>query len=122
MGVLKEAWDIVKGWLGIKSIQDQKSWDELLQARIKFLKDELEDRTIEITRLKNHNPEQKQDYEKWQLQINELYRRLDDLTLELYREKKITLEQSGKILFYEKLLDSLEKKCAELIRNEQKTA
>lgn len=115
MGVLKEAWDIIKGWIGIKSIQDQKTWDELLQSRIKFLKQELEDATVEITKLKHQNPDQIDDYNKWQSQIIELYRRLDDLTLELYTEKKVNLELSGKIIFYEKLVESLEKKCSELV-------
>lgn len=71
MGVLKEAWDIVKGWLGIKSIQDQKAWDELLQSRNRFLKEELK---AAETRIADQNKEKDNLIERFESQkkvINE---------------------------------------------------
>lgn len=71
MGVLKEAWDIVKGWLGIKSIQDQKAWDELLQSRNRFLKEELKAAETRISEQSKEKEELIESFEYQKKLINE---------------------------------------------------
>jgi chromosome segregation ATPase len=98
-----KAIEIFWKWLRGRGIDEQKKWDELYQARIKFLQDELEARKAEIEELKKKHPGNGKDYDEWQKQLDELY-------LRLYLCEKQKLELKGKIIFYEEEIKRLEKK------------
>lgn len=103
MGSLKDLWEMLGKFLPWRNIDDQKKWEEIYQARIKFLQDELEARKAEIEELKKKHPGNDKDYEEWQKQLDELY-------LSLYLCEKEKLELKGKIIFYEEEIKRLEKK------------
>lgn len=103
MAWLKDLWEILWKWLPWRAIEDQKKWEELYQARIKFLQDELAARTAEIEELRKKHPGQGKDYDEWQKQLDELY-------LRLYLCEREKLELKGKIIFYEEEIKRLEKK------------
>lgn len=100
MGVLKEAWDIAKGWLGIKSLQDQKTWDELLQSRNRFLKEELKAAEIRITEQNKEKDDLIERFESQKKVINEKRRLRPDNEKEydewMDREYVLMLEIAAK--------------------------
>lgn len=103
MGALKEAWDILWKIVRGRNIQDQKDMEQIYRDRIKFLKDELSERTAEIDELKKKHPGNGKEYDVWKEQ-------LDDLYLQLYLAEKEKLEMKGMLLFYDELLTRTEAK------------
>jgi hypothetical protein len=103
MGFIKEAWDILWKLVRGRSIQDQRDMEQIYRDRIKFLKEELAERTAEIAELKKNHPSGGKEYDVWQAQ-------LDDLYLQLYLAEKQKLEMKGMILFYDELLTRIELK------------
>lgn len=132
MAWVKEVWDIIKSLFGIKSVQDQKEWDEFIMSRNKFLKEELQlaetriaeqnkerDELIErfesqkkiINERRAQNPGYEKEYDEWvereQILMLEIAAKNEEIAF--WKERAIFIEKENELLLIQKETSNFKK-------------